>query len=144
MQTNFLDVTFNLKSKKYWSFREPNDQPLYIYMQSNQPPVIKKQLLSMLSNWYLSFRETRRNLPKPSLNTRRRCAKANMLEDYNVLTTQAPAKDKENETSCGLIPRTTSPSKLTSHTSSSAYSLNIFHLTIVCMESGKKQSQSEL
>ena len=50
VQTDFLDITFNLKSKKYWSFREPNNQPLYIHSQSNHPPVIKKQLPSMLSN----------------------------------------------------------------------------------------------
>ena len=95
LQTNILDVTFNLKSKKYCSFREPNDQPVYnIHKQSNQPPAIKKQLLSMLSNRYLSFRGTRKN------------AKANILEDYNMLTTQAPVRRKENETSCGLIPHT--------------------------------------
>ena len=29
VQTNFLNVTFNLKSGKYWLYRKPNDQPLY-------------------------------------------------------------------------------------------------------------------
>ena len=28
IQTDFLDVTFNLKSGKYWPYRKPNDQPL--------------------------------------------------------------------------------------------------------------------
>ena len=50
VQTDFLDVTLNLKSRKYWPYRKPNDQPLYIHHQSNHPPAIKKQLLSMLSN----------------------------------------------------------------------------------------------
>ena len=31
VQTDFLDVTFNLKLKKYWPFRKPNNQPLYIH-----------------------------------------------------------------------------------------------------------------
>ena len=42
VQTNFLDVTFNLKSGKYWPYRKPNDQPLYIHQHSNHPPAIKK------------------------------------------------------------------------------------------------------
>ena len=49
IQTDFLDVTFNLKSGKYWPYRKPNDQPLYINAGSNHPPMIKKQLPSMLS-----------------------------------------------------------------------------------------------
>ena len=28
IQTDFLDVTFNLKSGKYWPYRKPNDQLL--------------------------------------------------------------------------------------------------------------------
>ena len=43
IQTNFLDVTFNLKSGKYWPYRKPNDQPLYVNAGSNHPPMIKKQ-----------------------------------------------------------------------------------------------------
>ena len=50
VQTNFLDVTLDLKSRKYWPYRKPNDQPLYIHYQSNHPPPIQKQLPSMLSN----------------------------------------------------------------------------------------------
>ena len=49
VQTDFLDVTFNLKSWKYWPYRKSNDQPLYIHQQSNHPPTIKKQLPSMLA-----------------------------------------------------------------------------------------------
>ena len=49
IQTDFLDVTFNLKSGKNWPFRKLNDQPLYINAGSNHPPMIKKQLPSMLS-----------------------------------------------------------------------------------------------
>ena len=47
--TDFLDVTFNLKLGKYWPYRKPNDQSLYIHQQSNHPPTIKKQLPSMLA-----------------------------------------------------------------------------------------------
>ena len=49
VQTDFLDVTFNLKSGKYWPYRKPNHQPLYIHQQSNHPPTIKKQIPSMLA-----------------------------------------------------------------------------------------------
>ena len=49
IQANFLDVTFNLQSDKYWPYRKPNDHPLYIHSRSNHPPSIKKQLPSMLA-----------------------------------------------------------------------------------------------
>ena len=49
VQTDFLDVTFNLKLGKYWPYRKPNDQPLYIHQQSSHPPTIKKQLPSMFA-----------------------------------------------------------------------------------------------
>ena len=32
VQTNFLDVTLDLKSGRYWPFRKPNDQPLYVHV----------------------------------------------------------------------------------------------------------------
>ena len=49
VQANFLGVTFNLQSDKYWPYRKPNDHPLYIHLRSNHPPSIKKQLPSMLA-----------------------------------------------------------------------------------------------
>ena len=50
VQTDFLDVTLDLMSTKYWPYRKPNEQPLYIHHQSNHPPAIKKQVPFMLSN----------------------------------------------------------------------------------------------
>ena len=63
VQTDFLDVTFNLKSKKYWPFCKPNDQTLYIHTQSNHPPITKKQLPPMLSNRLSQLPYNQENLP---------------------------------------------------------------------------------
>ena len=46
-ETDFLDVSFNLNTAKYFLFKKPNNTPLYIHSKSNQPPSIIKQLLSM-------------------------------------------------------------------------------------------------
>ena len=43
IQTDFLDVTFNLDTGKYWPYKKPENQPLYINTKSNHPPPIKKQ-----------------------------------------------------------------------------------------------------
>ena len=40
---------------RYWPFRKPNDQPLYIHRLSNHPPVIKKQLPLMLATRLLQL-----------------------------------------------------------------------------------------
>ena len=47
-QTDFLDVTLNLSTGRYWLYRKPNDQPLYINVQSNHPPLITKKLPCMI------------------------------------------------------------------------------------------------
>ena len=47
--TNFLDVTFDLKNKIYYPYRKPNNVPLYINTNSNHPPTILKQLPIMIN-----------------------------------------------------------------------------------------------
>ena len=44
LQTDFLDVTFDLPSGKYWPYRKPNNKPLYVNAKSNHPPVVIKHL----------------------------------------------------------------------------------------------------
>ena len=47
-QSDFLDVTLKLGTGRYWPYRKPNDQPLYINVQSNHPPLITKKLPCMI------------------------------------------------------------------------------------------------
>ena len=47
--TNFLDITLNLNNGKHYSYRKPNDRPMYIYKQSNHPPNIIKNLPASIS-----------------------------------------------------------------------------------------------
>ena len=47
--TDFLDVTFDLRTDKYYPYRKDNNQLLYINKQSNHPPTIIKQIPSMVS-----------------------------------------------------------------------------------------------
>jgi len=49
-QVDFLDVTFNLQSSKYWPYRKPNNPPLYISKDSNHPATILKQLPEMIQS----------------------------------------------------------------------------------------------
>ena len=48
IQTDFLDITLNLCTGRYWPYRKPNDQPLYINVQSNHIPSITKKLPYMI------------------------------------------------------------------------------------------------
>ena len=47
-ETDFLDITLNLSSGKFWPNQKPNNQPLYIHAASNHPPIIKTHLPSMI------------------------------------------------------------------------------------------------
>ena len=52
VETDFLDVTFNLSTGKYYPYNWPNNAPLYIYAQSNHPPSIVKQLPKIRKNLF--------------------------------------------------------------------------------------------
>ena len=49
MKTYFLDVTFNLATKKYFPFRKAINTPLYINAFSNSQPIIIKQLPKVIN-----------------------------------------------------------------------------------------------
>ena len=42
--TNYLDATLNLNTSTYKPYRKPNDQTMYINVNSNHPPAITKQI----------------------------------------------------------------------------------------------------
>ena len=46
---DFLVVTFDFKTGKYYPNRKPNDTPTYINTRSNHPPSIDKQLPQMVN-----------------------------------------------------------------------------------------------
>ena len=66
-ETDFLDVTLNLKTGKYFPFRKPNNNPLYINYKSNDPPPIIKELPKMISKriYDLSCKEEEFTKAKP-------------------------------------------------------------------------------
>ena len=39
---NFLEVTFNLHKNTYEPYRKPDNQPVYINVNSNHPPTIRE------------------------------------------------------------------------------------------------------
>ena len=47
--TDFLDVTFDLRDGKFYPYRKPNNNPLYINAKSNHPPSIIKELPNMIN-----------------------------------------------------------------------------------------------
>ena len=49
--TEYLDVTFNLKTGKYHPFRKQNNSLQYIHKKSNHQPSIIKRVPSMISKW---------------------------------------------------------------------------------------------
>ena len=68
IETDFLDVSFNLNTGKYFPFNKPNKLPLYIHSKSNHPSSIINQLPSMtnkcIPNLSCDETDTRRNRNK--------------------------------------------------------------------------------
>ena len=46
---DFLDVTLDLFTGKYFPYRKPNDSPLYVNASSNHPPNILEQVPTMVN-----------------------------------------------------------------------------------------------
>ena len=46
---NYLDITLNLLTEKYYPYRKPGNTPLYVNARSNHPPSILKQLPKAIS-----------------------------------------------------------------------------------------------
>ena len=69
-QVNFLDVTFDLSSSKYFPYRKDNDNLLYINKDSNHPPSIIKNIPSMIEKRLsdLSCNEEEFDKAKPIYN----------------------------------------------------------------------------
>ena len=74
--TNFLDVTLNLKSGKYWPFRKPNNSQLFVHSQSNHPPIIKKQLPIMLAKRLSNLSCNHEEFAKATQSMKEPCAGA--------------------------------------------------------------------
>ena len=135
VQTNFLDVTLDQRWGRYWPFRKPNDQPLYIHRLSKHPPVIKKQLPLMLAT-RLSQLATARNFPMQSRSTKRLCIEADTLVSWSMQITLTPRKRRRgNVTSRGLTHRLASMSKLISARNSCNCLLNTFLSITYCTRS---------
>ena len=47
IETDFLDILFNLVMDKFFPYRKPSNTPHYIHFESDHPPSIIKQLPSM-------------------------------------------------------------------------------------------------
>ena len=73
IETDFLDVSFNLNTGKYFPFKKPNNAPLYIHSKSNHPPSIIKQLPSMTNKRMTNkaYPVTKLSLTKLRLRTER-------------------------------------------------------------------------
>ena len=49
IETDFLDMKFNLATGKFFPFRKPNNVPLYINTKSNHPSTIIKDLPKIIN-----------------------------------------------------------------------------------------------
>ena len=49
IETDFLDVSFNIVNKKYRPFRKPGNDPLYVHVKSNHPKAVINQIPSMIN-----------------------------------------------------------------------------------------------
>ena len=49
-EVNFLDVNFNIKSGKYKPYLKENNNPVYVDINSNHPPLVLKEIPKGVEN----------------------------------------------------------------------------------------------
>ena len=93
-QTDFLDVTFDLPSGKYWPYRKPNDHPLYIHAKSSHPPTVLKNLPSMIGNRLASISCDKQKFDqaKPDYEEALHKSGFNSKLEYSLPVSQSPQK----------------------------------------------------
>ena len=142
--TDFLDFTLNLSTGRYWPYRKPNDQPLYINVQSNHPPLITKKLPCMISNAFLIFHATSTPLTVCYPCMKRRLSKADTRFSRSLLNAQQEGKnlDREEEKLYGSIPHITTGFSPTSGKPSSTFCGNTSLHQTGCIKSATKMSSN--
>ena len=83
VEINFLNVTLNLRSGKYWPFCKPNNSSLNVHSQSKHPsPMFKKQLPIMqakqLSNLFCNHKKFAKAISEYEETMRRRGHKSEL------------------------------------------------------------------
>ena len=99
VQADFLDVTLDLPTGKFWPFRKPDDLPVYIHKDSNHPASIKKELPKMIQNRIskLSCNEEEFNKAKPMYEAALRASGFAQPFKYDVTAHQpAPAPTRRS------------------------------------------------
>ena len=67
--TDFLDVKLDLKSGEFKPFMKPNDFPVYIGKQSNNPHTFSKTFLQVYTTVFQQIQVPRKYLSKPRAPT---------------------------------------------------------------------------
>ena len=144
VQTNFLDVTFNLKSGKYWPYHKANDQTLYVHQHSNYPPAIMKLLSSTLSDRLFLLLCKREEFA--SRRMKRLCAEADIPVSCSTTAHPAPIRKRKAKKKNIVLfnPPFSGHEKLTSARFFFTCLPNTFLSIIACTRSAIKLCQSDL
>ena len=85
--TEYLDVTFNLKTVKYYHYIKENNVLQYIHAQSNHPPSIIKQIPSMISERVSEISCDKEQFDKAAPDYNRALEKSGFKDKITYITT---------------------------------------------------------
>ena len=88
---NFLDVTFNFHKNNYEPYRKPDNQPVYINVNSNHPPTkireLPKSIVKRLSELSCNKETFEKAIPPYANNLRKSGFKENLVHTPERTTT---------------------------------------------------------
>ena len=98
-QTDFLDVNLDLQSGKFWPYKKPNNDLLYINAKSNHPPNIIKQLPKAIIHRIqtLSCNEEEFNKAMPAYSTALTSSGHHGATQFTAPTAQTPSRRRRRK-----------------------------------------------
>ena len=98
-----MDVTFDLRTDKYYPYRKDNNQLLYINKQSNHPPTIIKQISSMVSRIICDTSFNKEYFDKAA-SAYNKALKFSGFNENILFTSTPPPRRNHNRNIIGLNP----------------------------------------
>ena len=131
IETDFLDITLNLSSGKFWPYRKPNNHPLYIQAASNHPTITKKQLLSMITKRVseISYNKDEYSKKRSRCTTKPSKTAAKRIVSPFSRSNRKGKAELERETWYGSTPLSATTSKPTLARSFLGFCLSTFQAT---------------
>ena len=125
-KVNFLDVTLDLRSEKFYPYIKEGNIPLYVHKESNHPPSILRNIPESINKGYQKFHQIKSPLIALKASIKKHSTKmATTLNSPSHQARHPVLRIRDKGISCGLTHHLARTWQQTSENASFHLSINI-------------------